>query len=359
MTISEIPKLRLSSQFMSATMLKDPQSALAMLGAVQAQDYAGSKWSLGMRLVNATEDLIEEAFSQGKILRTHMLRPTWHYVTPVDIRWLLTLTAPRVQAINATYCKKVELDTDSLNRSNSAIEGALRGGTQLTRDELREVVSRAGVSTTDDLRMSCIMMNAELEGIVCSGARRGKQFTYALLDERAPHYKKYDRETALAELAYKYFTTRGPATVHDFAKWSGLTVSDARQGIYSIKSPFQCETLGGNEYWYLKSLKETANESPTAYLLSIYDEYISSYKDRTAIISDEHSEILKNISNALSYIIVIDGKIVGNCKRTLNKNSVTIKTNYFYRLTKIKEQAVEKVLQKYGDYLGVPVEHEF
>src|SRR6185436_7837388 len=177
--------------------------------------------------------------------RTHVLRPTWHFVTPADIHCLLALTAPRVHALNAPYYRKLELDHDLFQRSTTALTHALQGGKHLTRDEVRGVLAQAGIATAGELRMSYILMRAELDGVVCSGARHGKQFTYALLSERAPQVRHLEREHALAELAGRFFLSRGPATVQDFARWSGLTVADARTGLEAVKSQLQHEQVDG------------------------------------------------------------------------------------------------------------------
>ncbi|HXQ33145.1 MAG TPA: crosslink repair DNA glycosylase YcaQ family protein, partial [Anaerolineales bacterium] len=126
-----------------------------------------------------------------------MLRPTWHFVAPADIRWVLALTAPRVQAVNAYMYRKLEMDNALFKRSNTALTKALRGGKELTRVELASALQQAGIPTVGELRMGYIMMRAELDAVVCSGARRGKQYTYALLEERVPPVKKLDRDEAL------------------------------------------------------------------------------------------------------------------------------------------------------------------
>lgn len=216
----DIPRQRLRNQGIAGATFKKPGDVVEWLAAVQAQDYAGAKWALGLRLQDATDDDVEQAFAEGAILRTHLLRPTWHFVTPADIRWMLALTAPRAHAVNADMSRKLELDNALFKRSNAALARALHGGRQLTRDELRGVLQKAGIATDGGLRLGYLLMRAELDGMVCSGARRGKQFTYALLDERAPHAKTLGREEALAELAQRYFVSRGPATVQDFAKRS-------------------------------------------------------------------------------------------------------------------------------------------
>lgn len=352
----EIALHRLHSQRISQTRFKKASDVVEWLGAVQAQDYASAKWALGLRLQGATDDGIDQAFADGSILRTHILRPTWHFVTPADIRWMLMLTAPRVHAANAFMYRKLELDNKTFSRSNATLAKALRGGKQLTRDELRVVLQRTGIATDDRLRLTYIMVFAELAGVVCSGARRGKQFTYALLEERAPHTRTLERDEALATIARRYFVSRGPATILDFAKWSGLTVNDARLGLEAIKAQLRNEVVDGKAYWFSKARSSAKHLSPTAYLLPIYDEYISGYKDRSAIGGVETGARLQAMGNDLSYIIVIDGQIVGTWKRTLRRDAVVIETNLFRQLTKVENRAVSLAAQRYGDFVEKPVQ---
>jgi len=220
---------------------------------------------------------------------------------------------------------------------------------------LRGVLNQAGIATDGELRMGYIMMHAELDGVVCSGARRGKQFTYTLLDERAPHAKPLERDAALAELARRYFLSRGPATVQDFAKWSGLTITDARSGLEVVKAQLHREVVDGQCYWFSTSTLSAKEVSPTAYLLSIYDEYISGYKDRSAIGDAGHAAKLVALGNALTYIIVVDGQIVGTWKRTLRKGAVVIETNSFTPLTNAENRAVAAAADQYGAFLDLPV----
>ena len=347
----DIAHHRLHSQHISEAPFNKPSEVVGWLGASQAQDYAGAKWALGLRLQGAVDNDIDQAFADGAILRTHLMRPTWHFVTPADIRWLLALTAPRVHAVNAVMYRKLELDSAIFKRSNAVLVKALRNGSQLTRDELRDALQKAGIATDNGLRLAYIMMVAELEGVICSGARRGKQFTYALLDERAPQAKTLGREESLTELSQRYFMSRGPATVQDFAKWSGLTIADAKMGLEVIKAKLQHEEVDGQEYWFSTSTPSAKAATPIAYLLSIYDEYISGYKDRSAIGGDEVGARLIALGNALSYITVVDGQIVGTWKRTLRKDAVIIETNPFTQLTKAENRAVTLAAQRYGDFL--------
>lgn len=355
MTQLDIAHARLHNQYITGSPLKEPGEVVSWLGAVQAQDYFGAKWSLGLRLQGTLDDDIERAFNKGAILRTHLLRPTWHFVTPADIRWMLALTAPRVHAANAYMYRKLELDSAVFKRSSVALTRALQGGLQLTRDEFRRVLQVAGIEPVVGLRMAYLLMHAELEGIICSGPRRGRQFTYALLEERVPPARTFEHEAALAELARRYFTSRGPATVQDFAKWSGLAVASARRGLEAVQSQLQHAVVGGQPYWFSADRPVKNAGSPTVHLLSIYDEYISGYKDHTAVMDEEIGEKLVALGNALGYIIVLDGRVVGAWRRTIGRNAVVIDINLFTRLTNAENQALVVAAHQYGKFLGLPV----
>ncbi len=180
------------------------------------------------------------------------MRPTWHFVSPADIRWLLALTAPRVHAASAYYYHAQGLDDAIFTRSNAALAKALQGGKQLTRLELVSVLKQVGIAT-ENLGFLYIIMHAELDGVVCSGARRGNQFTYALLEERVPQTRTLDHDEALAEFARRYFTSHGPATLQDFVWWSGLTTADARAGLAMVTSELMHEVVDEQTYWFAAS----------------------------------------------------------------------------------------------------------
>lgn len=354
MTNSTIAHQRLANQRIAADPFERPADVVQWLGAVQAQDYAGAKWSLGRRMRAATDEIVEQAFTAGAILRTHVLRPTWHFVTPADIHWLLALTAPRVHALNAPLYRKLEIDHELVQRSTTALTHALQGGNQLTRDEVRGVLAQAGIATAGEFRMSYILMRAELDGVVCSGARRGKQFTYALLSERAPQARHLEHDQAVAELAGRFFLSRGPATVQDFAKWSGLTVTDARAGVEAVKSQLQHEQVDGQAYWRSPSTPAGHERAPAAVLLSIYDEYISGYKDRSAMVEPSYGAKLQALGNALTAIVVVDGQVVGTWKRTLKKDALVIETDIFASLTAAESRAVATAIDQYAAFLQLP-----
>jgi hypothetical protein len=230
----------------------------------------------------------------------------------------------------------------------------LQGGNQLTRAELGTLLQKSGLATDSGLRMGYILMRAELDGIICSGPRRGKQFTYALLDERVSNSKALAREEALVELGRRYFVTRGPATVHDFAKWSGLTLADARTGLEAVSAQLECEVVDGHAYWFSVAQRAGRDVSRGAWLLSIYDEYVSSYKDQSAAIDKEDGARLRALRNALTNIVVVGGRIVGTWKRLLQKDAVAIETNLFSRSTAAAEGAIAAAAHRYGVFLGLP-----
>jgi hypothetical protein len=345
----------LGSQKLLGTDYTRPEQVVSLLGAVQAQDYAGAKWALGQRMMDATDRGIDRAFADGSILRTHLLRPTWHFVTPKDIRWMLELTGPRVHAVNAYYYRRSGIDASTVKRCRSAITKALKNGNHLTRTEIAEALEKSGISTQGEQRLAYIVMHAELDGLICSGPRRGKQFTYALLEERVPPVKSLRRDEALAEMVTRYFTTRGPATLHDFVWWSGLTMADAKQGIETVKSRFTSEILDGQTYWFGESRPFKA-KSPVAHLLPNYDEYFIGFKDRGAI-----GEIVRRTGASandpafIANIVTVDGQIVGGWKRELMKDVVYVKLSPVTKLSKAETRSVEKTAAQYAGFLGLQV----
>ena len=350
----DIPQQRLLNQRLTANPFDQPADVVDWLVAVQAQDYFGAKWSLGLRLQNGHDADLDRAFNAGSILRTHMLRPTWHFVTPADIRWLLALTAPRVQAANAAMYRKLELDNATLKRGHKAMTTALHGGQHLTRDELRATLEKAGLAVGTGQRLAYIVMAAELDGLICSGPRRGKQFTYALLEERVPPVATLQRDEALATLSRRYFASHGPATAQDFAKWSGLTSGDAKRGLEMVGAQLRHEALNGAEYWFSSTATPVKLPAPTAYLLSVYDEYIIGYTNRSLIAEPQIAAKLFTMGNALTAVVVVDGQIVGTWKRTLGKEAVIIEIDYLTRLIKPQLRAVADATQRYSEFLERP-----
>jgi hypothetical protein len=345
---SDTGRLRLESQQLNGTTLNTAGELVAWFGAVQGQEYALTKWGLGLRLSNLLDSDIEKELTDGKIFRTHLLRPTWHFVTSEDIHWLLKLTSPRINATNAYMYRKLDLDEAVFNKCNSLLTKLLQGHRQLTRIEINGEFGKNKIEATGH-RLSYIMMRSELDGILCSGARQGNQFTYALLEERVPKRKKLNREEALAELAKRYFISRGPATVFDFSTWSGLTLTECRQGIELSKSCFDKMTLEKKEYYFSTHLISNLGPYSRILLLPIYDEFIMGYKDRSAIMEFKQS-LNPNPSFHFNCMIVLDGQIIGTWKRTLEKKQIVLKYNLFGTLSSKQNRELENIIQRFAAF---------
>lgn len=342
---------RLRNQHLISARFTKPEEVVSWLGALQAQEYSDTKWALALRMRGATDTLIEGAFAAGRILRTHVMRPTWHLVAPADIRWMLALSGPRVSKAMASYNRRLELDAAVFRRSQNAMIQALRGGEQLTRQELKAVLHRAGILVDSVQRLAHIVMQAELDAVVCSGAQRGKQFTYALLDERVTTSRALSRDEALAELARRYFRSHGPAQVQDLAWWSGLTVADARAGLAMVEGELAHDAVDGKAYWFATSVRSVTRPSQTAHLLPLYDEYLIAYKDRRAAL--DLSRWTRIVSrDPFSAPIVVDGRVVGGWRRTLERDRIVVTLTPFASVNKKDAVAVANAARAYAKFVG-------
>jgi hypothetical protein len=347
MNNNHISGIRMYNQYITNPQFKNPEEVVKNMVAMQAQDYAGAKWAVGLRMQNANDALIEQALTNGKILRTHLLRSTWHFVAADDIRWILKLTAPRTSAINAGMYKKFELDTAIFNKTTDVFIKALEGNKQLTRTELTEVLNQNNIPT-DGLRFTLLLIHAELDGIICSGSRIGKQFTYALIDERAPYALSLNPEEALAKLALGYFNTRGPATVHDFAYWSGLTIASANTGLNNIKEKLISEIIDGKIYWRPDNAAVTLPK-PKAYLLPAFDEFAIAYKEREALINPEYLAQARHV--IFDPAIVVDDQVVGSWKRTVKTRDVDIAYKLYGKINKTQQKAIDTAASLFRKFL--------
>lgn len=313
-----LPRLRMQSLRLWGTPFGTPEEVVRWLGALQAQEFSLAKWSIAQRTRGATKADVDHALAEGVIVRTHVLRPTWHFALAEDIRWLLQATAPRVHALNAYYNKQHELDKKLLTKSNTLIARALEGGVHLTRRELADALKRGGIRASG-ARLAYVMMCAELDALVCSGAMRGKQHTYALLDERAPRAKAFERDAALAELTRRYFTSRGPATLNDFIRWSSLTAAEGREGLALVGRDLESGVIDGKTYWHGPLPRVRASTKPAVDLVQGYDEIIMSY-------SESRDESFRLGDAPFINAILLDGRLVGHWKPVAQRNSVRVKT---------------------------------
>lgn len=354
-TNAAVVERRLRNQLITRAGLRSPADVVGWFGAMQAQEYEAAKWALGLRMRESAAIVeIERAFEEGRILRTHVMRPTWHFVTPQDIRWLLELTAPRVHRAMSSYNRQLELDARTLARGTAAIERALRDHRYLTRIEIGARLERAGLIMAGQ-RLGQLLMHAELERVVCSGPRRGKQSTYALLAERAPDSPRVSRDEALATLGKRFLRSHGPATIRDFVWWSGLITADAKRALDMIRA--RREDIEGQTYWTVGQPSRAAARDRLVHLLPIYDEYLVAYRDRQAV--PHGPSVITSGSTAsvtFQHALVIAGQVGGTWRVTRTSRGVSINATPLRRLTGPERRALAETVDRYERFVSAPVE---
>lgn len=352
MTIKELISYRLFNQHITAPHVNTPQEIVSRLGAMQAQDFAMAKWAIGLRLHGkVNEKDLQEAFDKGDILRTHIMRPTWHFVAPQDIRCLLSLCGPRVIQANASMAKKIGLNRKIFTKAIDILIKSLEGNNFLTRDELRVELERK-MKVGDGQRLAYIMMQAEQEAIIVSGPRKGKQFTYALLDERAPKTKSISRDEALARLTERYFASRAPATEYDFAAWSGLTLADVRKGITELPKDFCRITVDDTEYIYQPKEVARRDTHLMTFLMPDFDEYGIAYKDKSALQSATPVSFWRNNVTQSGHWLIVDGLIQGTWDKDTVRNTTRVTTTVFSDMTKTQLRKITRAVKNYEEYIN-------
>ena len=335
---------------LTGTPFDSPEEVVGALGAVQSQDYAPGKWADAMRARGLADADVERAFAEGRILRTHILRPTWHFVLPADIRWMLELTGPRVHAKNAFMYRQVDADADVLRKARRVIVRALGDGRHLTRRKIESLFLDAGITATG-FRTAYLLMHAELDGIICSGAPSGRQQTYALLDERAPAARSMARDDALAELTRRYFRSHGPATIKDLSWWSSLTLADIRRGLAMVDGELRRDDIAGVAYWSSASAAAEVSSSPTVRLLQGYDEYIVGYSESKHILAPP--VIGRSERRALfTGVVLVDGRVAGHWRRAPKVGDLIIEAALFAPLDRAHARALDAETERYGRFLG-------
>lgn len=340
---------RLHHQLISRQPFASPAEVVRWFGAVQAQDYLASLWALGLRTARAHERDVESALADGSVIRMHGFRGTWQHVAREDARWMLELVGARLVGGTARL-RAVGLDGKTLARAIDLIARALSGSRQLTRQELAAVLERRRIVTGGG-RLMHILWYAELRGVVCSGVRRGKQQTFALFDERVPRGRPRTREQLLAQLAERYFRSRGPATERDLAWWSGLPLGDVREAIALMRPRLERVALGGADYW-LAADSVDARAARGVQLLPAFDECLIAYQDRGAFVEQAHVRKINNGGGILRPIVLVGGRAVGTWTRTLAKGTVLVAVEPFRRLTAAEREALVAARDRYAAFIG-------
>jgi len=333
MNSRDIIHKRLVSQQLAGEVFTGPAGLIRWMGCIRAEDFAAAKWAIGSRVADSTDQVIEQAFHRGDILRTHVLQPGWHFISPEDIRWMLSLTAARLRSFNKDIYRVLGIDDLFRKRSKKIIARVLEKG-QLTRARLRKVLAKERIHM-DELRLGWLLMDAELDGLICSGGLEGQQFTYALLDHRVPPTRMGEKDEYIAELTKRYFFSRGPATVRDFAGWSGLRDQDIKTGMALNTKWLASEVIDGQVYWFDPSVR-TIDHRSSLYLLPALDEWVTAYSD----------------NSFFRPMLIIDGQVAGTWAPVLGKDTVTIHVDSPVKMSDKLRDSIDRELRRYSHFLG-------
>jgi hypothetical protein len=350
--LRDVLRKRLRYQGLAGAPFTSVADVVGWLGAVQSQEYAVAKWSVGQRATGLSDAGLDRALADGTIIRTHVLRPTWHFVLAADVRWLLSLTAPRVHATIASYYRRYGLDGAAFARSEAVLARLLPGGNQLTRKQIGAELAAAGI-TTDNQVVGFLLGHAELEQVICSGGLIGRQRTYAWFDERVPPAPAHDRDDALAELTRRYFTSHGPATRADYQWWSSLTATDATRGLELAAPDLAHTDVDGARYWHAAAPPPGPVEpAPRAHLLQPYDEYLVAYRGARA--GYDRDGRLAAGRDPYANGAILDGEYVANWRRTLSSKKLTIDVQPVRPLDRAARAAVTAAVDRYAGFLDLP-----
>jgi hypothetical protein len=345
---------RLRAQRLSSPMAPDPAAIVGWFGAVQAQDYVGAKQALWLRAPGLTDAAIDRALADGSIIRTHGPRPTWHFIAAADARWVLAAVGPRVLQRSQTMFKAHGIDAAVMARCRRAIEKTLGGGRCATRTALAAAFKDAGVEAAT-VRLGLIVMWAELDQVICSGPREGKQFTYALFDERATG-ERLAAEDARTALAQRYVQSHGPVTIRDFVWWSGLTTGEARRAFESVSPALRTETIDGALYWSSPKAPPAGRGSVApVHLLPNYDEYFIAYRDREPTAEAAGTPHPIDPNSGYWHVMAIGGRLGGFWKRTIDARKAAIELVPHRPLSRAHRASADEAVERYGGFIGLPI----
>ena len=353
----QIARQRLYNQRIAGISFTKPEDLVAWMGFVQAQDYLGSLWALGLRLENFTEADVEKALADRSIVRTWPARGTLHFVAAQDVRWMLELLTPRVIAGTAGRYRQLGLDEDTFSQSRKVLAEALKGGNRLLRNAMNQVLESANISTAGQRGIHILGRMAQ-EGLICFGPREGKQHTFVLLEEWVPAAKTMPRDQTLGELARRYFTSHGPALLQDFVWWSGLTTANARAGLEMAAPHLEQTMIEGRTYWQSRSAPDLPEALATPRLLPAFDEYLVGYTDRTSVLEQQYIKQTNAGGGILNPTIIIDEQVVGTWKRTLKKDSVTITPAWFTEPSEAQKHALHLAALQYTGFLELALSYK-
>ncbi len=355
MNHAQIVQRRLVQHQLATASFTQPHELVGWMGAMQAQDFLGSLWAVGVRVPGATERMIEAAVGNGSIVRTWPMRGTIHLMAAADVRWMVGLMAPRILKNSQGRLRELGIDATTLATSADVLARALEGGRKLTRPELYDALNEAGIAASGQ-RGIHILGQLSMQQVLCIGPRAGKQPTFVLLDEWVPDVVRLSREEALTAVALRYFTSHGPATRYDFAFWTGLSMTDAKAAIASAAASLRREEMDGQEYYSSRDVPDAPLDSGVAYLLPPFDEWLVGYRDRTAtVIAEDMAKVVPGANGIFFPIVVMGGRVVGIWKRAFKRGAVVMTFTRFRPWTDAEEEAVQRAAEGYAAFHELPL----
>ena len=354
--LAHIAHHRIVSQRIGVEKCADPAAVVCWMGAMQAQDYGQAVWAVGLRTWAPSRLEVEQAITHKSIVLTWLMRGTIHLTPAEDTRWMVQLFGARLLTSASTRRKQLEIDEGILNRTRSLFYEVMRDGQPVARSVLMQVLTQAGIRPQGQ-RGYHLLWSLALEGLICFGPRQDNEQTFVLVEQWIPNLQSLSKEEALAELATRYFNSHGPATLHDFAGWSGLPLAEVKQGHEAIKGKLLTEKVASSTLWFSAPTgRATPPVPPRICLLPGFDEYFLGYKNRSAVLATEHLiEICPGGNGVFKPMVVVDGQIVGTWKSTISKNKSTVAVRFFLPV-RVPFTELEVAAAQYCQFLSVPLE---
>lgn len=340
--------LRLHARARTASVLE----TVTWLGALQAQDYESGLWAIGARMTNTTRGDIEQSLARREIVRTWPMRGTWHFIPAADVRWMQDLLATRLLPAIRKRSADFGFDEATISRCRNHVVKALEGGRSLPREQLVQRLAQAG-SAAGSQAGNHLLRRFGNEGLLCNGVAAGKEPTFTLRDEWVSKPAKLDRDAALAELALRYFRSHGPATLHDFVWWTGLSVGDARTAIAAAGPMLTRRVIGEREHWSTGDADAPAVSEVE--LLPAFDEHLLGYQDRSAVLDDDRADsVCPGGNGVFRPTLAVKGRVAGLWKKKETAKKVTIEVMPYAELSKATQSETEKAARRFGEFYGKP-----
>lgn len=358
MTADRVVAQRLRTQRLTSTPFATAADAVELLTCVQAQERDHAFFSLSLRSGDATREAVRAGFDRGEFVRTHILRPTWHFVRPADLRWILALTSPRVESSMAAVLRGLGLDeARTVDRGLDLLRELLTDRRYLTRAQIgTEFAARGSALPQPGGPLGHLLMIAELRGIICSGPLNHVHHTYALVDELVPPTPEMDRDEAVRSLALRFFAGHGPASVADFVRWSSLPVRETRRALGGLDDLLERLTIDGVQHWFDPAAAPRADRaSAAAWLLPVYDEAVLTYRATSFEPAPGHP--YADRPDPFWAPVIHGRRNVGLWKRTVGRGRVTVETRLASSLEASARGNVEAAAARLADFLGLRLDY--